>query len=256
MVPDFAHAVTTYAISDLMGIPEADREKLLALIGASPTSIEGEPAHKIGPDPLVFLEERFTAYLEERETAPGKDLMSDLAQSRYKDGSKPARAELARLARFLFGAGQDTTSRLIAMAVLILAEDPALQHRLRAEPKKVPDFLEEVFALRGAGETRLSIGAVLDRSWKYGCAGRHCDECGALRCQSRSAAFCKPGHFRHRPAEPGGKSGLQPWSAWLPGCPAGAHGSAYRDQPAACANYGHPDFGSGARARKRSCVSV
>ncbi|MET0374522.1 MAG: cytochrome P450, partial [Rhizorhabdus sp.] len=41
------------------------------------------------------------------------------------------------------GAGQDTTSRLIAMAVLILAENFDLQALLRAEPARIKDFIEE-----------------------------------------------------------------------------------------------------------------
>jgi cytochrome P450 len=48
------------------------------------------------------------------------------------------------LARFLFGAGQDTTSRLIAMAIQILGDRPELQARLRREAERIPDFLEEV----------------------------------------------------------------------------------------------------------------
>ena len=149
VVPDFAHATTTYAISDLMGIPEEHRAELLELIGSPPTSIEGDPAHKIGPDPLVFLEQRFVNYIRERRERPGTDLMSELASSRFRDGSIPDTAELARLARFLFGAGQDTTSRLIAMAILILAENPELQQRLRNERHRIADFLEEVLRYDG-----------------------------------------------------------------------------------------------------------
>lgn len=149
VVTDFAHATTTYAISDLMGIPEHHRAELLKLIGAPPTSIEGDPAHKVGPDPLTFLEERFTGYIQERQANPGTDLMSDLANCRFRDGSLPSVDMLARLARFTFAAGQDTTSRLIAMAVLVLAENPELQQRLRRERNRIPDFLEETLRFDG-----------------------------------------------------------------------------------------------------------
>ena len=70
--------------------------------------------------------------------------MSELAHARLKDGSKPDFEMISGLARFLFGAGQDTTSRLIAMAILILGENPELQQRLRNEPERVGDFIEEV----------------------------------------------------------------------------------------------------------------
>jgi cytochrome P450 len=52
---EYAHATTTYAISDLLGIPEADRAELLRLIGAPPSQIGGDAQHKVGHDPLIFL---------------------------------------------------------------------------------------------------------------------------------------------------------------------------------------------------------
>lgn len=144
IVPEFAHATTTYAISDLMGIPETDRAELLQLIGAPPSQIDGDAAHKVGADPLIFLKERFDQYLYERQRSPRSDLLSELANARLLDGSAPDFDTLSCLARFVFGAGQDTTSRLIAMAVKVLAEKPLLQERLRREPEKIPTFLEEV----------------------------------------------------------------------------------------------------------------
>jgi cytochrome P450 len=140
---DFAHAAATYAISDLMGIPEGDRAELVTLLGVPPSQVAGEAVHRVGPDPLIFLKERFDGYLRARQETPGTDLMSELVQSRFKDGSAPDLDILSLLARFLFGAGQDTTSRLIAMAIRLLGEDPDLQRRLRAEPERIADFLEE-----------------------------------------------------------------------------------------------------------------
>lgn len=144
VVPEYAHATTVYAISDLMGIPEGDRAELLELIGAPPSQIDGDAAHKVGPDPLIFMKPRFDQYLRERLDSPRGDLMSELVQATFKDGSSPEFDALSNLARFVFGAGQDTTSRLIAMAILILGEDPALQQRLQREPERIPDFIEEV----------------------------------------------------------------------------------------------------------------
>jgi len=144
IVSEFAHAATTYAISDLMGIPEADRAELLELIGAPPSQLEGDAVHKIGPDPLAFLKPRFEGYLRKRQADPGNDLMSEIANASLSDGSTPDFDTLSRLACFLFGAGQDTTSRLIAMGVKILAESKALQQSLRLQPERIPDFLEEV----------------------------------------------------------------------------------------------------------------
>jgi cytochrome P450 len=153
LVPEYAHATTTYAISDLMGIPEGDRAELLELIGAPPSQLDGDAVHKIGPDPLIFMKERFDQYLHDRLQEPREDLMSELVHARFKDGTRPDFDAVSGLARFLFGAGQDTTSRLITMAVLIFGEDGELQQRLREEPGRIADFIEEVLRYDGPVKT-------------------------------------------------------------------------------------------------------
>lgn len=147
VVTQFAHATSTYAISDIMGISMEDRAELLVLLGAPPSQIDGDAAHKIGPDPLVFLKERFDGYILARQESPRGDLLSDLANARFKDGSAPPYERLAELARFVFGAGQDTTSRLIAMAIRVLGDRPDIQARLRAEPARIGDFIEETLRI-------------------------------------------------------------------------------------------------------------
>jgi len=141
-VAEYAHATTVYAISDLMGIPLEDRPVLLEQIGAPPSQLEGDVG-KVGPDPLEAMKPLFDSYLLARQENHCGDLMSDLMRTTLKDGSAPDFGVLSGLARFLFGAGQDTTSRLIAMGILILAEDQELQARLRADPERIKDFIEE-----------------------------------------------------------------------------------------------------------------
>lgn len=142
-VAEYGHATTVYAISDLMGIPVSDRALLLEQIGAPPSQLSGDAAMKIGPDPLVGMKALFDGYLHDRQQTHRGDLMSELVRTKLKDGSDPDFEVLSGLARFLFGAGQDTTSRLIAMGILLMAEQPALQTKLRAEPERIKDFIEE-----------------------------------------------------------------------------------------------------------------
>lgn len=147
VVSQFAHATSTYAISDILGIPMEERAELLELLGAPPSQIDGDAAHKIGADPLVFLKDRFEGYIAARQAQPCGDLLSDLANARYRDGGVPPAERLAELARFLFGAGQDTSARLMAMSVRVLAEDASLQALLRREPERIPNFLEEMLRI-------------------------------------------------------------------------------------------------------------
>jgi cytochrome P450 len=49
----------------------------------------------------------------------------------------------------ILGAGTETTTSLIGTAAKVLAQDPALQQDLRAQPELVPTFLEEVLRVDG-----------------------------------------------------------------------------------------------------------
>lgn len=191
VVPQYAHATTTYAISDLMGIPEGDRALLLELIGAPPSQVGGDAAHKVGPDPLIFMKPRFDEYLRDRLETPRGDLMSDLVNATLRDGSKPDFDVLSSLARFLFGAGQDTTSRLIAMAILILAEDAELQQRLRNQPDRIPDFIEEV--LRYDAPVKVAYRLALADTTVGGMAV----PAGTILTVCYNAASNDPAHFDH-----------------------------------------------------------
>ncbi len=86
--------------------------------------------------------------------------MTELVQAKFKDGTSPDLDALSHLACFLFGAGQDTTSRLIAMAVLVLAERPDLQERLRVNPDRIPDFIEETLRFDGPVKVAYRLATV------------------------------------------------------------------------------------------------
>lgn len=144
---DFAHALSTLVIADLLGVPEEERQELIDLLGLPPTQMGGDEERKVLSDPLAWLHGRFKGYLLDRQASPQDDMLTGLVQSTYKDGSKPDIDLLARLACFLFGAGQDTSARLVAFSFRVLGDRPELQARLRAEPERIPDFIEEVLRM-------------------------------------------------------------------------------------------------------------
>jgi cytochrome P450 len=141
----------------LLGVPDADRprfrEQLLAMQAGptlrDPTRRSSQPSASGRParDPLAFLTDTFTTYVEDRRRKPEQDVLTQLATATYPDGSQPAVDAVVRMAVFLFAAGQDTTTRLVAWTMRFLAEDPALQGRLRADPELIPNFIEEVLRL-------------------------------------------------------------------------------------------------------------
>jgi len=186
---EYAHAAATFAISDLMGIPQDQRWELVELLGVPPSQVEGEATHRVGTDPLIFLKERFDGYLRDRIDSPRADLMTELLNSKYRDGSSASFEQYSLLARFLFGAGQDTTSRLMAIAIRILGDDQDLQAKLRAEPERIPDFIEEV--LRFESPVKVSYRLAVEDTQIAG----HDIPAGTVLTVGLMAASNDPAHF-------------------------------------------------------------
>jgi cytochrome P450 len=85
-------------------------------------------------------------------TAPDgrDDILTDLALARFPDGSQPTLVDLTALGAFLFGAGQDTTNRLLANGFRVIATRPDIQQELRDDPKRIAAFIEELLRFDGS----------------------------------------------------------------------------------------------------------
>jgi cytochrome P450 family 150 subfamily A5 len=140
-VGEFAGPFTMFVIADLLGVPEADlpafREKLVT--SSALGSAEDAMAHR----PLEYLYDQFASYVEDRRRHPQQDVLTQMAEATYPDGSTPEVGDVVRVATNLFAAGQETTVRLLAAAMHVIAEHPDLQQRLRDEPDRIANFIEE-----------------------------------------------------------------------------------------------------------------
>ncbi len=139
-VSQYAGPYTLLVIADLLGVPEADHERFLEeLMHRSPLSMEHNP--------LEYLYEQFTAYIEECRRRPREDVMTGLATATFPDGTLPPVDDVMRIAANLFAAGQETTARLLSTSLQTLADRPELQDRLRHHRDLVPTFIEEMLRL-------------------------------------------------------------------------------------------------------------
>jgi cytochrome P450 family 150 subfamily A5 len=143
LIGEFANPFAMLVIADLLGVPEADHESFRAALTAPRNTIGGTGGESIAHKPLEFLYDRFSAYLEDRRREPREDVLTKLAQATYPDGSVPEVRDVSLVAANLFSAGQETTVRLLGASFQLLAEDRELQALLRAEPERVPNFVEE-----------------------------------------------------------------------------------------------------------------
>jgi len=154
LVRDFGAPYTGMAIADLLGVPEEDRGWFYERFNSAPVLAPIEDRGNDGfVDPLGYLEEKFTAYVRDRRDNPRNDVLNEVANATFPDGTLPPLEVSVRTATNLFAAGLDTTARLLASLMQILAEDSSLQARLRSDPKLVPDFVEEGLRLEGPVKT-------------------------------------------------------------------------------------------------------
>lgn len=156
----FASPFAMLVIADLLGVPEVDHlEFRQTLIEADHTgTIGSSKGDSIQHTPLQYLYDKFSGYISDRRQNPRGDVLTGVASATFPDGSTPEVIDAVRVAANLFAAGQETTVRLLSAAVMMLAEDPELQARLRADRSLIPRFVEECLRFESPvrGDFRLS----------------------------------------------------------------------------------------------------
>ena len=162
----------TLMIADLLGIPPEGRKRFREVIdNAVPAPVDPDGQMSFQDNPLIKIGKDIFKYIAKRRllnqplirpiaralgltgktTEMGtEDILTELALAKFPDGSAPTLTDLTGLGAFLFGAGQDTTNRLLANAFRVLAEQPDLQVELRANPARIPDFIEELLRFDGS----------------------------------------------------------------------------------------------------------
>jgi cytochrome P450 family 150 subfamily A5 len=139
-VKEYAQPYTLLVIADLLGVPEADHgEFLQRLMHHSDMTMTHNP--------LEYLYEKFTSYIEDRRREPRDDVMTGLATATFPDGTLPPVEDVMKIASNLFAAGQETTARLLGTSLQILGDRPELQQQLRDDRSLIPAFIEEALRL-------------------------------------------------------------------------------------------------------------
>lgn len=155
----------TLVIADLLGIPKDGRNRFRKLLeGAIRAQMDASP-EDLAKNPLVELGKDIFRYITKRRIlnkpllrwakplfglSGDDDILTELALAKYPDGSTPTLVDLTGLAAFLFGAGQDTTNRLLANSFRVIATRPDVQQELRENPSRIPDFIEEILRFDGS----------------------------------------------------------------------------------------------------------
>jgi cytochrome P450 len=151
LIKQIATPFVTMVIADLLGVPEDDRQIFMDAIeaGPPPGSLDSDDLMAQN-QPLVLMGTYFAQYVMDRRENPRDDILSELSNDKYPDGTMPDALEIVRIATFMFGAGQDTSAKLLGNAMRFIIEQPGLQQQLRADPSLIPAMLEEVLRLEGS----------------------------------------------------------------------------------------------------------
>ena len=169
VVDDFAAAVPVQLIGDMLGIPADERGPLrgwsLAILGAlepvpGPAQLDaGNRAVETFKD---YLRRLIAARRRRPSTDPGEILSALLAAE--DAGDRLTEVELFHQCIFLLNAGHETTTNLIANAVLTLLEHPDAAARLRAEPGLIATAVDEFLRYESPnqlGNRRAAADAVI-----------------------------------------------------------------------------------------------
>jgi cytochrome P450 len=156
---EFATPYTMLVIADLIGVPDAARDEFMDSMLRPPAGGVGSTAgDDMGNNPLAWLYGRFFAYVEDRRREPRDDVLTGLATATFPDGSLPEVMDVVRIATIVFAAGHESSTRFLTSALMILADQPEVQARLRAEPALIPNFIEECLRFESVvkGDFRLA----------------------------------------------------------------------------------------------------
>lgn len=152
LIGTIATPFVTMVVADLLGVPVEDRQIFMDAIAAGPVpgSLDGDDPMGGENHPFMVMGQYFYGYIADRRANPRDDILTQLANATYYDGAQPEVFDLVQLGMFMFGAGQDTSAKLIGNAMKYLVERPELQAELRADPARIPAFLEEVLRIEGS----------------------------------------------------------------------------------------------------------
>jgi cytochrome P450 len=135
-------------ISDMIGVPEADREPVVkaadTLVTVSDPEVTGEksPLEALG-NALWTLTSFAKELAAHRHEHPGDDLMTALVQAEV-DGDRLTHDEIAAFFVLLSVAGNDTTRHTTSHAMRALTVNPDQRTRLAGSPEEVlPTAVEE-----------------------------------------------------------------------------------------------------------------
>lgn len=148
LVKDYAYPLPINVISEMLGVPQEDREQIHTWSAALAHGL-GLGRREPGVEENLRAFGEYTARLvASKRQQPADDLISQLIAIE-EEGDRLTETELVSMITLLIFAGHETTSNLIATGSLMLLDHPEQLEKLKAEPSLVPSAVEELLRFNG-----------------------------------------------------------------------------------------------------------
>jgi cytochrome P450 len=142
-IADFAGKLPMDVISEMLGVPRADRAELRAwadTVVHRDEGVQGMPS-EAGAAALRMLD-YFVRMVAERRRSPRDDLTGALLAAEI-DGDRLSDREVIGFLFLMVVAGNETTTKLLGNAVYWLDRNPAQRAKLADDPELIPRWVEE-----------------------------------------------------------------------------------------------------------------
>jgi len=195
LLPHFAFPLPAIVIAELLGVPADDRDRFKLwsrkLAGLVFGATERAASHQAAGEATAEFSEYFGQLIRLREKQPADDLISALVAARDRDALTPEQV-VGACTMLLFG-GHETTTTLIANAVMTLLEYPDELARLRDDAALDASAIEELLRFDGPASIMVRLA-------------REAHERGGQRLETGDRVYLAIAGANHDPAvfaEPG-----------------------------------------------------
>ena len=164
---DFSTRIPTFVLAELLGVPEADRERFDPWVSTL-TALQDEgfaPGAMTGAEVVAEMFEYFAGVISARRSVPGDDLIGALVAAEI-DGQQLSDWDILGFCFVMVAGGNDTTGALISHGVGLLDDHPDQRQLLLDDPSLIPaaigEFLRMESSVQGLARTTTRIVEVGD----------------------------------------------------------------------------------------------
>jgi len=143
VIDDFAGKLPMDVISEMLGVPEADRAHLRTwadLLVHRKEGFRDVPAE--GVEAFGNICDYFKDAIAERRARPTDDLLNAVMLAEI-DGDRLRESEILSFCNLMIVAGNETTTKLLANALYWLWRNPDQRALLRDNPSLIPEWVDE-----------------------------------------------------------------------------------------------------------------